>query len=178
MIGRDQNPDELIRDADEQRVSEMWSNGTMNTEAAMSYTTTLSAIRSHGPCASGWKTLITALGDYGDETPLPLARIVETNGIGDALWAVAHVLPEDVAKRLGVTFACDCAERALPKFEAKYPTDNHPRNAIEAARRWLADPTDENRRAAAYAAYAAYAAAAAYAADAAADAAYAADDDA
>ena len=119
--------------------------------------TTLAAIRSHSPCASGWKTLIAALGDYGDETPLPLTRIVETNGVADALWAVARTLSETEAKRLCVTFACECAERPLPKFEAKYPENNRPRAAIEAARSWLADPSDENARLA-RAAYAAYAA--------------------
>ncbi|MFG1817998.1 putative immunity protein [Kribbella sp. NPDC049174] len=37
--------------------------------------------------------------------------------------------------RCAVTqFAVDCAERALPLFEAKAPTDTRPREAIEAAR--------------------------------------------
>jgi len=58
-----------------------------------------------------------------------------------------------------VTFAADCAARVLPLFEARFPDDDRPRKAIEAARSGDAD--------AAYAAYAAYAAAcAADAADA------------
>ena len=65
-----------------------------------------------------------------------------------------------------VTFAADCAARVLPIFEAKFPDDDRPRKAIEAARLGAAD---------ADAAHAAYAAAnAAHAADAAANAAYAA----
>lgn len=44
-----------------------------------------------------------------------------------------------VAERLGhserlVAFAVDCAERALPKFEATFPDDHRPREAINAAR--------------------------------------------
>jgi hypothetical protein len=64
-------------------------------------------------------------------------------------------------------FAADCAEHVLHFYEDKYPDDNRPRKAIEAARR-------RDKKAAAHAAHAA---AAAYAAaDAAASAAAAADD--
>ena len=33
-------------------------------------------------------------------------------------------------------WAADCAERALPYFEERYPKDNRPRKAIEAVRAW------------------------------------------
>jgi hypothetical protein len=33
-------------------------------------------------------------------------------------------------------FACDCAERVLPLFEKLFPSDHHPRQAIECARRF------------------------------------------
>ena len=33
-------------------------------------------------------------------------------------------------------WAADCAEHALPYFEEKYPKDDRPREAIEAARAW------------------------------------------
>ena len=56
---------------------------------------------------------------------------------------------------VAVKFACLCAERLLPLFEKKYPDDKRPHAAIEAALKWLKDPTEANR-AAAYAA-AAYA---------------------
>ena len=83
---------------------------------------------------------------------------------------------------LAIFLAVNFAESSLPIWEAKYPEDERPRRAIEAARALLKDPGKE--RAAAWAAAwaaardpasAAYAAArdAAYAADAAADAAYA-----
>ena len=68
-----------------------------------------------------------------------------------------------------VEWAVLCAERVLPNYEAKHPDDTRPREAINAARRWAANPTVKNRKAA----RAAYAAA--YAADAAAYATYAAD---
>lgn len=34
-------------------------------------------------------------------------------------------------------WAADCAERALPYFEQKYPLDTRPRKALEALRTWI-----------------------------------------
>jgi len=84
-------------------------------------------------------------------------------------------------RRTAVSASCDCAETALRYVR---PGEHRPQRAIEAARRWIADPTDENKEAAGVAAYAAHyaayadAVAADYAAayDAAAYAAYAAAD--
>ena len=68
-------------------------------------------------------------------------------------------------------FAADCAEHVLPIFEKKYPKDNRPRLAIQAARAFAEGKISANAmleaRSAAYAAYAvadAVADAAAYAA--------------
>src|SRR4051812_38902981 len=76
-------------------------------------------------------------------------------------------------------FAIGCALCVLPIYEAKYPDNKAPREAIEAAKDYPngiidIDKLRIKRKDAAYAAYAAYAADAAYAAYAAA-AAYAAD---
>jgi len=50
-------------------------------------TTTLNRIRAHGPCKDGWEKLLTGLGKtQADDEPLPYAKIVEINGIDDALW--------------------------------------------------------------------------------------------
>jgi len=38
--------------------------------------------------------------------------------------------------KLLAIWAADCAERALPYFEEKYPGDSRPRKAIEACRAW------------------------------------------
>jgi hypothetical protein len=77
-----------------------------------------------------------------------------------------------------VKYAIFAAEQVIDIYEKKYPGDDRPRKAIEAARNYLKDKSLKNKNAAATAAYAADAAAdaaAAYAADAAATAAYAAD---
>ena len=76
-----------------------------------------------------------------------------------------------------LSLAIQCAEKVLFIFEEKYPNDDRPRKAIEAAKVYLANPTEENRVAAADAADDAgdAADAADAAADAGAAAAYAAD---
>ena len=102
--------------------------------------TTLSAIKAQSPCPSGWRILLTALGpDYGDDIPLPLARIVKTNGVADALWAL-HCFSAETMRHVAVTFACDCAERVLPIWERRYPLDQRPHAAIRAGRACVSTP--------------------------------------
>jgi len=61
--------------------------------------------------------------------------------------------------------AADCAERVLPCFEEKYPKDNRPRKAVEAARAWARGEIALSEvRAAAFAAHAAARTAAVHAA--------------
>ena len=57
-------------------------------------TTTLNAIREHGPCADGWKKLLNHLGKTGaDDEPLSLVTILDSNGLDDALWCL-RAMPE------------------------------------------------------------------------------------
>jgi hypothetical protein len=48
---------------------------------------------------------------------------------------IAELVNKTNHKTLAI-WAADCAERALPYFEEKYPEDTRPRNAIEACREW------------------------------------------
>ena len=53
----------------------------------MPITTTLNRIRAHSPYEPGWRKLLAGLGKtHADDEPLPFARIVEINGLDDALW--------------------------------------------------------------------------------------------
>lgn len=57
-------------------------------------TTTLNAIRKHGPCADGWKKLLAYLGKtQGDDEPLALTTILDSNGLDDAMWSL-RAMPE------------------------------------------------------------------------------------
>lgn len=50
-------------------------------------TTTLTRIRAHGPCREGWGKLLAGLGKTAaDDEPLAYSRILEINGLDDALW--------------------------------------------------------------------------------------------
>jgi len=52
------------------------------------FTTTLNRIWDHEPCERGWLTLLEGLAKVRpDDEPLPYSRIVETNGLKDAVWA-------------------------------------------------------------------------------------------
>jgi hypothetical protein len=62
---------------------------------------------------------------------LELRTILESNGLNDTIWAMRAVEGKDKEIRL---FAADCAEMVLPIYENRYPDDNRPRLAIQAAR--------------------------------------------
>ena len=50
-------------------------------------TTTLNRIREHGPCEEGWIMLLKGLNKTtADDEPLSFAKIVEINGLSDAIW--------------------------------------------------------------------------------------------
>ena len=89
-------------------------------------------------------------------------------------WLMVRLL-NDANK---IKYAVFAAREVLPIFEKRYPKDLRPRLALEAAEKFISDPSEINKDTACAAADAAYDATrvAAYdAADAAADAAYAAD---
>jgi hypothetical protein len=141
--------------------------------------TTFTKLKENEACTEGYKKLAKSLGGvnkYGKNTPIPLVKIMDSNGLEDTIWCLRATI--EPAQDLTIEFVCRCAEYVLKNYEDLYPTDKRPRLAIEAARRCI---TDKSAAAgsAAYAAYSAYSAAysaadsAAYsAADAAADAAY------
>ena len=61
--------------------------------------TTLNAIRAHRPCADGWFKLLKHLstvegvgvGSLDEDKPMPIATILYSNGISDALWCLRAV---------------------------------------------------------------------------------------
>ncbi len=63
-------------------------------------------------------------------------------------------------KKDSVALAIYSAELCIDIFEKKYPNDKRPREAIESAKKWLLEPTEENRKSAEARARAAWSAAA------------------
>ena len=128
-------------------------------------TTTLNRIRAHGPCVEGWQKLLAGLGKTApDDEPLPFARIVEINGIEDALWCCRA---EPQYAREWRLFAVWCARQAQHLM-----TDPRSIAALDVAERYANGlATDEELSAADAARSAAWSAA-----DSAADAAWSAAD--
>ena len=139
-------------------------------------TTTLNRIRAHGPCADGWAKLLKHLGKtQADDDPLPFATILESNGLGDALWCCRA---EPQYAREWRLFAVWCARQVQHLM-----TDRRSIDALDVAERHaIGQATDAELKTAGDAAWAAAGAAARdaarVAADAAGDAAWAAAGDA
>ena len=117
--------------------------------------TTLNKCHEAGACKAGYRKLAKYLGGittYGKDTPIPLSKIVESNGLLDAIWTLRCTL--EPSKDIQIEFACRCAEHVLHFYEDKYPNDDRPRKAIEAARACITDKS-QAAEAAAWAARAA-----------------------
>jgi hypothetical protein len=72
-------------------------------------TTTLNAIRAHGPCADGWRKLLDHLGKTAaDDEPLSLLTILDSNGLDDALWCLRAMPQHNMHWRL---YAVWCARQ-------------------------------------------------------------------
>ncbi len=136
---------------------------------------TKAVIESLNPCKDRYDNYIKY---YGDKE-LTIKQFMGRKNItqSDKLWVAFRLMPKPELRQC----VADIAESVLHIFESRYPNDDRPRKAIQAAR----NGTAKECRVAANAANAAYAAAAnaayaaayaAYATNAAANAAYAATD--
>jgi hypothetical protein len=71
--------------------------------------TTLNRIRAHHPCEDGWKKLLAGLNKTEpDDEPLAFARILEINGLSDAVWCCRA---EPRYAREWLLYAVWCARR-------------------------------------------------------------------
>lgn len=101
--------------------------------------TTLNRIRERGPCAEGWETLLKSLGKtHADDEPVSLRRIVESNGIYDAIW-VLRAIDDCPEIRL---FAVRCARQVQHLM-----TDERSINALDVAERYaIGEATQEEMK--------------------------------
>ena len=99
--------------------------------------TTFRKAKEVGACVKSYRKMVKALGGvkkYGEDTPIPLDKVLEVCGLDDTLWTLRIVI--EPAEREIRLYACACAERVLPLFESKYPDNKCPRQAIEIARKF------------------------------------------
>jgi len=130
---------------------------------------TLDFLTTKGACVEG---LAWFENKYGKEE-VGLKQLIADLQAEDKLEWINWLLTRLFTQKKCVMYAVYAAELVLPIFEKKFPEDMWPRNAIEAAKAYIANPCEETKQNAKAAAYAAYAAAraassAAYAAHAAA----------
>ena len=129
-------------------------------------TTSFRLLHDAGACKERYRFLAKALGGikaYGRDTPITLLQILNINGLDDALWALRACDDAETFSRL---LACDYAEHVLHIFEAEYPGDYRPREAIAVSRRYArGEATDAELSAARNAVGAAARSAAWYAAE-------------
>lgn len=114
-------------------------------------TVSLNSILNQNPCEEGLEAFKLKFGHLDPDTPAPLLACLESNSVPDVIWALRAV-HQDISSVLPLLCA-DFAESALHIFEEKFPEDDRPRKAIEAAR----SGDKEKARDAAYAADYAYA---------------------
>lgn len=98
-------------------------------------------LKSLNACQSG----INLVATYPDKDHEAVIRRL----VADDHWDYANwLLPRLMDYRGYVSYAVYAAELVLPIWEKKYPDDKRPRKAIEAAKRCIDDPSDENKEAA------------------------------
>ena len=102
----------------------------------MQLTTTFKLLRKALACSPRYEFLRKALSreKYGDDTPINLLTILETNGLDDALWALCATAEN--CDKIARLMAADFAEQALPIWQ-KYSQDKRPDMAIKAARDFM-----------------------------------------
>jgi hypothetical protein len=84
-----------------------------------------------------------------------LNKLIKEKHYDWANWLIVRIMH----KHDYVSYAIYAAEQVIDIYEKKYPDDKRPRKAIEAAKKYLKNPSIKTRTAAAAAAYAAYTAA-------------------
>ena len=126
-------------------------------------------LKEKNACTEGFGWFVAKKYDEISLTELTEALIADKK-FNWSMWVLRNALDKIALVKMAV-FA---AEQVIDLYEKKYPTDDRPRKAIDAAKAYIAQPSANAAHAAYAAANAAYAAA--HAAYAAANAAYAAAD--
>ena len=58
--------------------------------------TTLNKIREHSPCQEGWTKLLRTLNKKkADDEPVSIVKILDSNGLDDALWCLRAIEGHD-----------------------------------------------------------------------------------
>lgn len=81
--------------------------------------TTLREISQHDPCSTGWNSLLAHLGKVeADDEPLPLLKVLESNGVVDTLWCFRAVHGHDLQKLRYGLWCVDKIRLLMPHKQA------------------------------------------------------------
>ena len=110
---------------------------------------TIEWLKSKSACHDGLDWFV----EQGKEVePVPLLNLlIEENQLNWANWLIVRVMEYKQC----VSYAVFAAELVIDIFEKEFPDDKRPREAIEAAKRCIENPNEENKKEAANAARAA-----------------------
>lgn len=90
------------------------------------------------------------IGNYGGLTAPSSRKETQIEQDDKQCWEEMRIVKKvNWNKKDSVSLAIYAAELVIDNFEIRYPNDKRPREAIEAAKRWLKNPTEKNRSAAA-----------------------------
>ena len=91
-------------------------------------------------CQDGFEWFV----EQGKEfEPIPLLNLlIEENQLDWANWLIVRVMEY----KQYVSYAVYAAEQVIKNYEKQYPDDKHPREAIEAAKKCIKNPSDENKK--------------------------------
>ncbi len=100
-----------------------------------------------GACQDGidWVIAEKLIGLDGNKF---VGRLIKADKLDWANWLIVRIMDY----KQYVSYAVYAAEQVIDNYEAKYPTDKRPRQAIEAAKKCLKNPSAKNKQAA-YSAY-------------------------
>ena len=121
-------------------------------------------LKKHNACSDGIKAFCN---QKETDSIKILKLLIKSNNKEKLQWANWLITKLFRNKKQKISYAIFAAKLVLNLFEEKYPGDLRPRKAIEAAEKWLKNPSRKNGAAAYVVASAASAAYAAYAASAA-----------
>jgi len=102
--------------------------------------TTFAKAEANNACIKSYKKMGKELGGitkYGEDTPIPLDKVLDVCGLHDAIWALRATI--EPSENFLIEFSCQCAEHVLHFYEDKYPNDKRPQIAIEVARICITD---------------------------------------
>ena len=107
----------------------------------MKYAVTANQLRAHDPCPEGLALLETISAELSldPDQPVDFNTVLDRGGFRYAVWAL-RTQPAELSQRVSIRFA----KLTLPVWEAQYPDDRRPRQAIEAATACVADPSAAN----------------------------------